>query len=131
MANDLVSVIKAKQAAIARLQGELDEARAILAGNPVPPKRAEPVARLGKSRRTKKSDEGVLEPGSASYLAAQAIRTAGRPLHANDLVKAIEQHTGKKIKLPTLVGGLSRWVTKKSVFYRAGRNIFGLIEMKK
>lgn len=142
MASDLIGVIKAKQAEIAKLQAELDEARALLAGRPAPmPRRVPaPVPKARDQRRRLRAEQAtlgaetpgmeVLAPDSAAYWAAQAIRAAGRPLHARDLVKAIE-HAGHKVKFVTLVGSLSRWVQKRAVFYRAGRNIFGLIEMRK
>ena len=142
MSSDLIAVIKAKQAEIAKLQAELDEARALLASSPAPmPKRAPtPLTKARDQRRRHQEERArpraemsgmeVLAPDSAAYWAAQAIRTAGRPLHANDLVKAIE-HAGHKVKFVTVVGSLSRWVKKRAVFYRAGRNVFGLIEMRK
>jgi hypothetical protein len=135
----LLAVIRQKQTAIAKLQAELDEARAALgAGSPRllhPVRRVPPGIKLpGKARghRSVHSGSGpqAIVPGSAADLAAQAIKAAGRPLHATDLVKAIEQG-GRKIKLTTLVGSLSRWVKKRSVFYRARKNTFGLIEMRK
>lgn len=142
MASDLIGVIKAKQAEIAKLQAELDEAQALLAGRsaPIPRRTPSPAPKArGQHRRHRVEHETsgtetpgtkALAPDSVAYWAAQAIRTAGRPLHAKDLVKAIEQ-AGHKVKLVTLVGSLSRWVKKRAVFYRAGRNVFGLIEMRK
>jgi hypothetical protein len=130
----LIGVIKAKQAEIAKLQAELDEARALLAGSPAPmPRRARVPVPKGRDRRHRTERTTVAEalaPDSAAYWAAQAILAAGRPVHARDLVKAIEQ-VGHKVKFVTLVGSLSRWVKKRVVFYRASKNTFGLIEMRK
>lgn len=72
---------------------------------------------------------GKLVEGSVASWAADAIRRAGRPLTGPELVRAIEEQ-GHKVKLTTLVGSLYRWVKKKSVFYLAGANTFGLIEMR-
>lgn len=141
MPSDLIGVIKAKQAEIAKLQAELDEARALLAGRPAPmPRRVPaPVPKARDQRRRHRAERATggetlgmeaLAPDSAAYWAAQAIRAAGRPLHARDLVKAIE-HAGHKVKFVTLVGSLSRWIKKRAVFYRASKNTFGLIEMRK
>jgi hypothetical protein len=134
MPNDLITVIKQKQAEIARLQAELDEAKTLLSGSAYlsqglrrPSKESKPTTKA-KGHFT---PADVIVPGSAADRAVQAIRSAGHPLHAHDLVVAIEQGSGEKVKLATLVGSLSRWVKKKQVFYRAGRNVFGLIEMRK
>ena len=142
MPSDLIAVIKQKQAEIAKLQGELNEARALLMGGATFAASSSSVrvhgatvsvvrapGRSGSPRPNGGRDEIV--PGSAADLAAKAIRSDGRPLHALTMLKAIEQQTGKKVKLATLVGSLSRWVKKKKYFYRAGRNVFGLIEMRK
>lgn len=132
---DLVGNIRAIKAEIARLQGLLDEAGAELLGKsaatPAAVKRAAAAAnkikREGVSRHGQPSE---LVEGSAASWAAAAIRDAGRPLHMRDLVKAIEGQ-GHKVKPTTLMGSLFRWVKKRSVFYRAGKNTFGLIEMRK
>lgn len=135
---NLVENIRAIKAEIARLQGLLSEASAELHGAgamPVGPRRAA-VARKGRvaaaAPRLIGGSRQALElvEGSAAFLAAEAIRSAGRPLHARDLVKAIETR-GQKVKASTLVGALSRWVKRKAVFYRAAKNTFDLIEMRK
>lgn len=125
------------KAEIARLQGLLDEASAELRGEGVPPVAAGRVAATNKSKAAAaprlvggKHPAMELVSGSAAFLAAEAIRAAGRPLHARELVKAIEER-GHKIKQTTLVGSLFRWVKKRAIFYRAGKNTFGLIEMRK
>jgi len=134
---NLVENIRAIKAEIARLQGLLSEASAELHGagtQPVGPRRAA-VASKGRAAAAPRLIGGSrqaleLVEGSAAFLAAEAIRSAGRPLHARDLVKTIEAR-GQKVKVSTLVGALSRWVKRKAVFYRAGKNTFGLIEMRK
>jgi hypothetical protein len=135
---DLVGSIRAIKAEIARLQALLDEATAELvtesgvkkntASTAVPrhaalPRKAFPPRSGGHHPALE------LVAGSAASLAAEAIRAAGRPLHARDLVVAMDER-GHKVKTPTLVGALSRWVNRKAVFYRAGKNTFGLIEMR-
>jgi hypothetical protein len=140
MRSDVVALIRAKQAEIAKLQAELDEARAALAGRALeaaPSKRA-PVGTVKQrpktlSRRRRGASEvrgaEVLPGGSAASHAANAIKAAGRPLHVRDLLRAMEEEVAK-IKATTLVGSLSRWVNRR-VFYRAGPNVFGLAEMRK
>jgi hypothetical protein len=135
--SDLIAVIKAKQAEISKLQAELEEARALLAGGagPIAVQRPRIPAtsarvRVGGRRPDAAAGAEALAQGSVAFQAAAAIRAAGRPMRAHDLVKAIEQ-AGHKVKLPTLVGSLSRWVKRRAVFYRAGRNMYGLIELRR
>lgn len=134
MPSDLVALIKAKREQIAKLQAELDEARAALAGDarPIHPAPASPSRKpLVKGRVAGRQAEGqTLTPDSAAYWAAEAIRAAGQPVHARDIIKAVERD-GHKVKFVTLVGTLCRWHKKRRIFYRAGKNTFGLIEMRK
>jgi hypothetical protein len=96
-------------------------------------------ARATAANRTRRETAGraagasseVLRENSVAAWAAIAIRQAGHPLSGPEMVKAIEEQQGHKVKLTTLVGSLYRWVKKKSVFYLARANTFGLIEMKK
>lgn len=132
---NLVENIRAIKAEMARLQGLLDEASRELLDNRVTvvPKRSVVVAskqRREKPTRHSHGSSAELVEGSTAFWAAEAIRQAGKPLHAKELVRAIEEH-GHKVKQNTLMGSLFRWVKKKAVFYRAGKNTFGLIEMKK
>ena len=141
--NDLVSIIKQKQAAIAKLQAELDEARAALTDDRSPMATAQLAAHSpragsrkgyqGKSRGRSRSGRQVGVPGivptSSVGMTVEVLRRAGKPLHVNEIVKAIEER-GKKISKGTLTGNLWRYVKDKRVFYRAGRNIFGLLELR-
>jgi hypothetical protein len=139
---DLVGSIRAIKAEIARLQGKLDEATAELLNKGGTKGAVASAAsmrattankgRASSAPRLIGGDHPAMElvAGSAAFLAAEAIRAAGRPLHARDLIRAIEER-GQKVKGSTLVGALSRWVKRKAVFYRAAKNTFGLIEMRK
>jgi hypothetical protein len=140
MPSDVVALIKAKQAEIAKLQAELDEARAALVGKPIVETRSKRVpgptplrARRSRRRRAKLAGDirsaDVLPSQSVAIWAAAAIKQSGKPMHVRDILKAVEQQ-GHKIKQTTLVGSLSRWVERR-VFYRAGPNVFGLAEMRK
>jgi hypothetical protein len=134
---NLVGNIRAIKAEIGRLQGLLDEATAELLG-----KRATTTTAASKravaANKTRAQNRilgghhpsNELVPDSAAFWASEVIRGAGRPLHSRDLVKAIGER-GHKVKETTLLGTLYRWVKRKSVFYRAGKSTFGLIEMKK
>lgn len=133
---DLVGNIRAIKADIARLQGLLDAASAELhgggGGTPSGASRSITAKKPFISARLVGGKHPAMElvTGSSAFLAAEAIREAGRPLHMRDLVKAIEAQ-GHKVKPTTLMGSLFRWHKKRSIFYRAGRNTFGLIEMRK
>lgn len=134
---NLVGNIRAIKAEIGRLQGLLNEASAELhAERPLSASSKRAVAanttRVAATPRLVGGNHPAYElvAGSAAFLAAEAIRAAGRPLHAHDLVKAIEAR-GHRVKESTLVGALSRWVKRKAVFYRARKNTFGLLEMRK
>lgn len=89
------------------------------------------VADKARREGATKPTSSDLQPDSVAAWAAIAIRQAGRPLSTRELVKAIEEEQGHKVKVTTLLGSLYRWIKKKSVFYLAGPGTFGLIEMKK
>lgn len=145
MGNDLIAVIKAKQAEIAKLQAELDEARALLTGGERivrPPARPSPAARPRPKARTKPlrkpsppsraavvDVEGIMPTGSVAQ-AVEILREAQKPLYVMEIIKRIEERHGKKVKKDTLVGNLSRYVKAGKLFYRAGPNVYGLLELK-
>jgi HB1, ASXL, restriction endonuclease HTH domain len=118
----LVAIIKAKQAQIAKLYTELEEAKAILAmvGNTTT---ESSVARRNRSRRRSLK---TLEQSPTAHEAAKILRSAGRPLHATVIAKAMKRK-GVNVSVGTLVGTLSRWMRSRSVFYRARPNVFGLV----
>jgi len=99
--SNLLTEIRAIKAEIARLQGLLAEASAELHGQPagMSPASKRAVA-ANRTRRGYSAAPGELVEGSAAFLAAGAIRAAGRPLHAKELVRAIEEQ-GQKIKETT------------------------------
>lgn len=134
--NDLIAVIKQKQAAIAKLEAELDEARALLSGEAIKaagrptPSRAFKGRVPHKGRSVLVGVSGVL-PTSSVGRAIDALREAGKPLHVTEILRRIEAQHGEKVNKTTLVGNLSRYIKAKKMFYRAGPNVFGLIEMRK
>lgn len=146
MGNDLIAVIKQKQAAIAKLQAELEEARALLSGQrPSRMATAAPkfsrtgrvrsrAARAANATRAARAAlvgvEGIMPTGSVAK-AVDILREAGKPLHITDILRGIETQRGEKVNKATLVGNLSRYIKAKRIFYRAGPNVFGLIEMRK
>lgn len=126
---DLLAIIKAKQTQIAKLQSELNEARALLAAIV----RAAPAASTHRDRRRRqprrRSAKG-LEHSPTAREAAKVLRKAGRPLHATAIATTMKRN-GHTVTVGTLVSTLSRWVQSRSVFYRAGPNLFGLLSQRR
>ena len=125
---DLLSSIKGKQAQLAKLRAELEEAKDLLAAivrtaSAVPTRRA-------RQRQPRRRSARALEYSPTAREAAKILRGAGRPLHATDIVKALKRR-GHNVALGTLVSTLSRWVRSRSVFYRARPNVFGLISQRR
>jgi hypothetical protein len=70
----------------------------------------------------------VLRPGTLIYKAREAILAAGKPLHVDDLLKAV----GKAVDTDgrgALGGTLSSYVRKQQIFTRPAPNTFGLVEL--
>lgn len=151
MPNDLVAVIKQKQVAIAKLQAELDEARALLTGETRPrpqiarqqveapatravearrSPRVRATARAQRAARGAKAAKGEIVPTSSVGRTVEVLKRAGKPLHVDEIIKQIEAE-GHKVNKTTLVGNFSRYVKAKRVFYRAAPSVFGLLGSKK
>ena len=125
---NLLSIIKAKQAQMARLRSELEQAQSLLAAivrnastTPMP---------SARQRQPRRRSAKALEYSPTAREAAHILRRARRPLHAKDIVKALRRRD-HKVALGTLVSTLSRWVRSRSVFYRARPNVFGLISQRR
>lgn len=142
VANNLTDLIKQKQAQITKLQTELDEARKLLTHTQgqvrtLPdkvPMRQKPV----EHRKGRGSSSGVglkvgqsgIVPTSSVGLTVEVLHHASKPLPVDEIIRAIEAR-GQTVKKTTLVGNLSRYIKAKKVFYRAGPNVYGLLEWKK
>lgn len=125
---DLLSIIKAKQAEIAKLQAELEEAQSLLAVIA----RSTTVAPKGGARRRhpRRRSVKMLEHSPTAREAAKVLRAAGRPLHATAIAKTMKRN-GHRVTMGTLVSTLSRWVQSRSVFYRVRPNVFGLLSQRR
>lgn len=126
---NLVALIKAKQAQIAKLQAELDEARTALAAMVDAPSKTRRQIRLRAQRRNRRSAKR-LNASPTAEAAAKVLRAARRPLHVSAIHKAMRRK-GQRVSIPTLVGTLSRWVRSRAVFYREKPNVFGLVELRR
>jgi hypothetical protein len=74
--------------------------------------------------------EQSLRPGTALAKARDVLKESGKPMHINDLLKAMGKLADKKNKL-SLSGSLSTYVRNGQIFCRPAPNTFGLIEMSR
>ncbi len=125
--DDLLSIIKAKQAQIAKLRAELDEAQTLLVG--IVRRTTAAPARGVRRRHPRRRSAKMLAHSPTAREAAKILRGAARPLHATAIAKMLTRH-GHTVTLGTLVSTLSRWVQSRSVFYRVRPNVFGLLSQR-
>ena len=129
--NDLIALIKERQAQIAQWQAELDQARALLlgedrAGRPL----AKPASSIPREAKRPGSKHRRQRHQSSISWTNAVLTAAGEPLHINEILKRIEERFHRKVLKTTLVGNLARKVKAKDTFYRAARSTFGLLEWK-
>ncbi len=137
MGKDLIASIKEKQALVAKLQAELDEARALLDGRS---EKVDPPVKRGISNRTQRKprppsggvQEGglVIKPKSSVGRAQRILQKGGHPLPIDDLLSQVNKGR-KRVKRATLIGNLSRYVKMGVVFCRTAPNTFGLLEWER
>ncbi len=133
MTMNLAALIKEKQAAIAKLQAELDEAKALLNGaglRAVAEPSRSPLRAVRIKGRLRGKRAAPFKAESSVGLAIRVLKQEGSPLHAKDLVERIGK-LGHKVKKTTLVGNIARLVKTEKLFFRAGPNVFGLREWQK
>lgn len=131
MAQDLVALVKQKQAQIARLQAELDEVRGILESDDSAPKPLSPAPLRRRSRSSRKGlNSRPYKAKSSVGWTVKVLKEAGEPTHVDEIVSRIEKR-GHKVKKTTLVGNIARYIKQGKVFYRAGPNVYGLIEWQR
>lgn len=70
----------------------------------------------------------VLRPGSNAALAREAILVADRPMHVEELLKAIKKESTRANRTG-LTGSLAAYVRKGEIFTRPAPNTFGLMEL--
>lgn len=71
--------------------------------------------------------EAALRPGGSAHKAFQALRSAGKPLHITEILKAIGMLNSKSNRL-ALGGTLSRYARNKEIFDRTAPNTFALLK---
>jgi hypothetical protein len=107
-----------KRAEISALERQLIEAKAFLQG-------------IEESIRALPRDNvpagKLLRPGSKMARTRDAILKAGKPLHIDELLRALGEHVTAANRM-SLTGSLSTYVRKGEVFTRPAPNTFGLLE---
>lgn len=74
--------------------------------------------------------EQMLRPGTALARSREVLKSAGRPMHITEILKAINQPLDKNHKI-SLSGSLSAYVRNGQIFTRPAPNTFGLLDMGK
>jgi hypothetical protein len=74
------------------------------------------------------TSEASLRPDTALAKTRDVLRKNGKPMHINDLLKALGSPADSKHKL-SLGGSLANYVRKGQIFTRPAPNTFGLLEM--
>ena len=74
------------------------------------------------------TSEANLRPDTALSKTRDVLRKYGKPMHINDLLKALGSPIDSKHKL-SLGGSLANYVRKGQIFTRPAPNTFGLLEM--
>lgn len=131
--DSLIDLIRQKKTQIAQLQKELDEALGELTreGEGQGPALAAPKPRkLTGSGDGARRNGRTINPASSIGLTIEVLRQAGKPLRIQEVLKRLESG-GHKTEKNTLVGGLSRYVKLKRIFYRPAPSIYGLIEQRR
>lgn len=120
---ELQKRIEKKQDEIRNLELQLAQCRAYLQAL------EDSVRLLPKELAAEKlSPEQILRPGSAVAKAREAILKANKPLHVNDLLKAIGRPVDKANRV-SLSGSLSSYAKRGQIFTRPAPNTFGLVEL--
>ena len=68
-------------------------------------------------------------PGRKSNMSTieDILRTAGQPLHINDIITRARRDHGLQLKRESIVSALTKKVLDGNTFTRAGRNVFALL----
>ena len=111
--------IQAKNQEIAKLESELLESRSYVQG-------LQDALKL-LPRDDANNAGKILRPGSDMAKARERLLKEGKPLHIDEILKALGK--GKEHKA-SISGSLGNYVRKGEIFTRPGPNIFGLKEFE-
>ncbi|MGA9111141.1 MAG: hypothetical protein ACLPSL_07175 [Smithella sp.] len=116
--------IKRKETEIAEFEAKIREARAYLQAL------QDSLKLLPKESSTESLYAETLRPGSNVYKTYEYLKKVGRPVHLNEILKALGKGTDKNEKV-NLAGTLGAYVRKNQIFVRTAPNTFGLIDSNK
>jgi len=71
--------------------------------------------------------ESELRPGTLLSQARDILKSEGKPMHVNEILKGIGKTVDKGNRI-SLAGSLSAYVRKGVIFRKTGPNIFALVE---
>jgi hypothetical protein len=83
---------------------------------------------LPKEPTTPPNPDLALRAGTAMAKAREAIKKAGKPLHINDILKALGRPVDRENR-GSIAGSLSAYVRKAEIFTKVAPNTFGLTEL--
>jgi hypothetical protein len=70
-----------------------------------------------------------LRPGTDVAKAYETLKSAGKPLHVNDIVKRIGKEATKQNRV-SMSGSLGGYARRNYIFTRPAPNTFGLVELE-
>lgn len=114
--------IKKKREEIDKLKIQILEAEAYISGL------QDAIKYLPKDVKDEMA-EGAIRPGSKIYKTFNLLKTVGKPMHIDEILKALGLPLKKSEKV-SLSGSLGWYVRKKEIFTRPAPNTFGLISME-
>jgi len=130
---DLLDKIESKKAEIAKKEHEIKMIYSFIAGI------QEAIKSLPSDEENEKSNTNVgykkvsnkereLRPGSDPDKARQYLKTAGKPLHIDEILKGIGGNIEEKKNKVSLVWSLNFYSKEGRIFTKTGPNTFGLTE---
>jgi hypothetical protein len=122
--SEIESHIDAEQSELAALRREVEELRALLTADTMKALAGTSVVQTSASL----SPRRPIRTTSSVGLAHRVLKTAGGPMHVDDIIKNIEHMSGASVNKQTLVSNLSRHVKSGKTFRRVGPNTFTLVE---
>lgn len=119
--DDLARRIEKKQEEIFSLEMQMREARSYLQA-------LEDMVKILPREGAKEPAEAILRPNSTIGKAREAILSAGRPLHIQDILAAVGKPSTREARA-ALSGSLASYVRRSEIFTRPAPNTFGLVEL--
>jgi len=121
MREKLEDKINRKQQEILEFQAKIREAQAYIQAL------QDAAKLLPREEARHGTGEAALRPGGSAHKAFQALRSAGKPLHVTEILKAIGMPNSKNNRL-ALGGTLGRYARNKEIFDRTAPNTFTLLK---